>query len=105
MDENNQAYSKEVIDEKFSLRDEKINVANRRIDDLETEVKDIKDLTIAITKVNDKVDNLKTDVGEIKESVKSFVAQPQENWNKFKMAIACAVGTGIVGIIIALIFK
>jgi len=98
-------YSKETIDEKLKLRDEKINVANHRIDDLETEVKDIKDLTIAITKVNDKVDNLTTDVVEIKDSVKKFTSQPQENWNKFKMAIACAIGTGIVGVIIALIFK
>lgn len=105
MDGINSTYSKEVIDEKFKLRDEKIGVANHRIDDLETEVKDIKDLTIAITKVNDKVDNVKSDVSEIKESVKSFVAQPQENWKKFKMAIACAIGTGIVGVIIGLIFK
>lgn len=105
MDGMNATYSKEVLDEKFKGVDEKFKVSNHRINDLEEEVKDIKALTNAIGVVNTKVDNLKDDVVEIKESVKSFTIQPAKNWNKFKMAIACAIGTGIIGVIIGLIFK
>ncbi len=84
---------------------EKFKVINHRIDDLEEEVKDIKELTLAINTVNSKVDNLKEDVGEIKDCIKAMTKQPSENWNKFKMAVACAIATGLVGVIIALIFK
>lgn len=87
------------------LIEEKFKVANHRIDDLETEVKDIKELTIAITKVNEKVEVLADCVGEIKTDIKEMKKVPSENYNKLKMALACAAGSGIVGYVIGAIFK
>ena len=49
-------YSKDVIDEKFKGIDEKFEVSNHRIKDLENEMKDTKDLVNAISAVDKKVD-------------------------------------------------
>lgn len=84
---------------------EKFKVINHRIEDLEAEVKDIKALTIAINTVNSKVDTLTDNVTEIKDGLKEITKRPAERWEKLIMAVVCAVGTGIVGIILALIFK
>jgi len=78
------------------LTEEKIKVINHRIGDLEAEVKDIKDLTIAISTVNNKVDSLSDDMTEVKKDLKEIIKRPVDNWNKFYMAVACAVASGIV---------
>ncbi len=87
------------------LCNEKFKVINHRIEDLETEVKDIKALTIAINTVNSKVDTLTDNVTESKGGLKEITKRPAERWEKLFMAIVCAVGAGIVGIVLALIFK
>ena len=87
------------------LINEKFKVANHRIDDLEIEVKDIKELTIAMSRMSDKVDVLAGCMAEVKTELKEIVKRPAENANKFYMAVVCAVGTGVVGVVLGLIFK
>ena len=86
------------------LIDEKFKSVNRRVDDIETEVKNIKDLTLAINTVNGKVDTLTDTMAEVKTELKEIAKKPAENWNKFYMAILCSLGTGIIGVIIGLLF-
>lgn len=91
-------YNKELIDEKFK-------VVNHRIDDLETEVKDIKNLTLAVTKVNAKVENIEINVNEIKQDIKNINNKPVELVDKVKIGIISSIATGIIAAVLALILK
>jgi len=91
-------YNKELIDEKFK-------VVNHRIDDLETEVKDIKNLTLAVTKVNAKVENIEINVNEIKQDIKNINNKPVELVDKVKIGVISSIATGIIAAVLALILK
>jgi hypothetical protein len=91
-------YNKELIDEKFK-------VVNHRIDDLETEVKDIKNLTLAVTKVNAKVENIEINVNEIKQDIKNINNKPVELIDKVKIGVISSIATGIIAAVLALILK
>lgn len=91
-------YNKELIDEKFDR-------VNSRIDDLDNEVKDIKSLTLAVTKVNAKVDNIESNVNEIKQDIKGINSKPAEMVDKVKIAIVTSIATGLVVALLALILK
>ncbi|MFR5049770.1 MAG: hypothetical protein ACLUDH_15880 [Faecalispora sporosphaeroides] len=70
--------------------------AHHRIDGLEAEVKDIRDLTTAVATVNQKVDGLDSDVKEIKTDVKAITGRPGQWWDKL-----VAAGIGAAGVAIA----
>ena len=79
--------------------------AHHRIDDLEVEVKNIRDLTAAMAAVNQKVDNLKSDVDEIKADVKGITSRPGRLWDKLAAAIIGAIGAGVAAAVLALILR
>lgn len=70
--------------------------AHHRIDELSEEVKDNRELTIAVATVNQKVDGLDSDVKEIKSDVKAITGRPGQWWDKL-----IAAGIGAVGVAIA----
>lgn len=79
--------------------------AHKRIDKLETEVKDIHVLTASIARVDEKVDNVCKSVDEIKTDVKRFSEIPTQRYEKFIGAAIATLTTGLVGAILALILK
>jgi len=84
---------------------ESVKSAHKRIDDVEVEVKDLRDLTRAIAVTNTNVEGLQKDVGEIKVDVKNLSSIPAKRW---ETAVGVVI-TGVVGIVIgalmALIIK
>lgn len=79
--------------------------AHHRIDDLTEEVKDIRQLTAAMARMDAKVDGLDCDVKEIKCDVKAITSRPGQRWEKFTGAIIAALGSGLVAAVLALILK
>lgn len=79
--------------------------AHHRIDELTNEVKDIKDLTNAMVRMDEKVDGLEKDVKDIKNDIKGITTRPGKLWDKLIAAIIGAVGAGIASAILALILK
>lgn len=80
-------------------------VSEHRIADLETEVKDIRQLTTAVVQVNDKVDRLKSDMEEVKNDVKEITARPVQWWDKVISAVLGAAAAGLTAAILALVMK
>lgn len=79
--------------------------AHHRIDELDSEIKDIRGLTAAMARVDEKVDGLEGDVKEIKSDVKAISARPGKWWDKLVAAAIGAVATGIVAAILAAILR
>ncbi len=79
--------------------------AHKRIDRLETEVKDIHVLTASIARVDEKVDNVCQAVDEIKLDVKKFGEIPAQRYEKFVTAIIGTLTAGLVSTVLALILK
>lgn len=98
-------YNKELIDEKFK-------VVNHRVDDLECEVKNMKDLTNAIVAVDkkvdlfakdttNKIDNLTSNVTEIK----SYVAEKKKKPAEWIEKLVWIVIAGGIGYLLSFIFR
>lgn len=99
--------------------------AHKRIDQMGAEVKDLRNLTEAVVKVNSKVDHISDKVNEIKDDVKKvgnvepFIKEmddlkkeikqvsdrPKMWWDKLVAAIIGAAASGLVAAILATILK
>ncbi len=79
--------------------------AHKRIDAVQEEVKDIRQLTAAMARVDVKVDGLECDVKEIKNDVKAITNRPGKLWDILVGAAIGAIGAGFVAAILRLIFK
>lgn len=84
-------YSRETIDAKIDFVDEKIKVANHRIDDLEVGMKETQQLVAAMATIDKKVDILSTEVShtfvEIKkdnEAMKQDISSTSKNIEEIK---------------------
>lgn len=88
---------------------DKIGNAHKRIDDLSDEVKDLRDLTVAVTVVSDKVDVVVDKVESIDKRTKKLENEPAESFKYYKrLIIGCVITTmlgAIFGAILALIIK
>lgn len=80
-------------------------LAEHRLDELESEIKDIRSLTAAMAAVNEKVDHLKSDVVEIKEDVKEMTRRPTRIWDRLIAAAAGALVTGLIAALLQTILK
>lgn len=99
--------------------------AHRRLDRMGEEVKDLRNLTEAVVKVNAKVDNISYKVNEIKDDVKKvgnvepFIKEmdelrqevkqvsdrPKMWWDKLVAAALGAIASGIIAAVLATIIK
>ena len=86
----------------IDILDCKQNEIERRVDNLEREVKDIKELTLAINNVNNKVDNVSKDVKELKDAITSVKDRPSKLMDKLLFAIIGAIGAGVGAYIVSL---
>lgn len=79
--------------------------AHKRIDDLTKEVKDIHELTASMKAIHEKVEDLTGDMDEIKADVKKFSQRPAQLWDKLVAAAIGAIGSGLIGALLAQILK
>ena len=79
--------------------------AHRRLDRLESEVNDLQKLTEAVAVTANNVKRLQTDVTEMKNDVKALAAVPAKKWDAVIGYVMAALVSGIVGVVIGLVFK
>lgn len=79
--------------------------AHNRIDRLSEEVSDLHKLTEAMAVTANNVERLQGDVTEIKDDIKALAAVPANRWNAVVGYVLAAIASGIVGVIIGLVFK
>jgi len=79
--------------------------AHRRLDRLETEINDLHKLTEAVAVTANNVERLQADVTEMKEDVRILAAIPSKRWDAVIGYVMAALISGIVGVVIGLVFK
>lgn len=79
--------------------------AHRRIDRLESEVNDLQKLTEAVAVTASNVSRLQADVTEMKNDVKALAAVPAKRWESVVGYVTAALVSGIVGVMVGVLFK
>lgn len=87
----------------------KLNTAgkamDRRIQALEDDVRDIRKLTDAVALTAQELSHVKAAVDEVKSDVKSLSGRSGKLLDKIVAAVACAIATGLVAAVLALVLK
>jgi hypothetical protein len=84
---------------------ESVKSAHKRIDALETEVRDMRQLTVAVAQMGENIKDMRKDMSELKDDVKSLSARPGKFWDKIAFTAIGAAVTAIVGAIMYVILK
>lgn len=77
----------------------------KRLDEHDEQIKELSNVYVALTKVDDKVTNVEKDVSEMKEDLKDIKEKPTKNWDKIITTITGTVVGAVAGGIIGLIIK
>lgn len=92
--------TKEELQRLIKVEDrEKSNT--KRLNEHDMQIKELSNVYIALTKVNDKVDNVEKDVIEMKDDLKDIKNKPAKRWE----SIVDKIIFTILGIIIAYLFS
>ena len=91
------------LEQQEAVQDEKIEVANHRIDDLEEETKGNRELIIAVKEIATEMKHIKEDQADMNERLKNIEEKPSKNWDKVITAIISTVVGGLIGAIIGLV--
>lgn len=79
--------------------------AHKRLDGLEKEVGDIRNLTAAMARIDEKVDGLESNVQEIKSDVKMISGRHGKWWDDLIAGMVGAIGAGTAAAVITSILK
>lgn len=79
--------------------------AHHRIDKIESDIKEIKELTIAVKEIAMETRATREDVNDINSRLKEVETKPAQKWETIVKAGLGALGSGLVGAAIALILK
>lgn len=79
--------------------------AHRRIDEVVKEVNDLQKLTEAVAVMATNVSRLQEDISEVKSDVKSIAAVPAKRWDAVIGYVMAALISGIIGMVLGLVFK
>lgn len=84
---------------------ESAKAAHKRIDSMESHIKDLTVLTSAVASLQTETKEIKVDVVEIKTDLKQVTARPAQWWDKLIAAAIGACGSGLVATILAQILR
>lgn len=76
-----------------------------RIDKLEEEVSEIKDLTIAVKEIATETKHMREEQISLNSRLSTIEGKPAKNWDKVVSTIIATVVGGVVGAILTLILK
>lgn len=99
MDEKNEKYIQMIIENSQSCKS-----AHHRIDKLEEDVGEIKELTIAVKEIAMETKANREDVNKMNERLENIEKKPANNWDKIVTTsigtITGAIAGGLIGLII-----
>lgn len=90
---------------KVMEHDAQIKGAERRINNLETEVHDLRALTEAVAVTNTNVEQLSNKVVELHQDVKELKEVPANRWEKLVTTVITGIVGALIGAICTLIFN
>ena len=93
-------YLQKIIENEQSTKS-----AHHRIDKLEGEIGEIKELTIAVKEIAMETKATREDVNDMNSRLKVVEDKPAQHWNTIVKAILGAIGSGLAGAGIALLLK
>ena len=67
--------------------EERAKSNTKRLDEHDEQIKELNNVYLALTKVDDKVTNVENDVSEIKQDLKDIKEKPAKNWDNLKWII------------------
>lgn len=79
--------------------------AHHRIDKIEKDVSEIKELTIAVKEIAMETKATREDVNDMNGRLKVVEEKPAKNWETIVKAILGAIGSGLAGAGLALLLK
>lgn len=81
----------------------------KKLDEHDTQIKDLTRLTVAVEKIADKTDSISDKVDGIDTRITAVESAPGKKWEKVKETILVSIVTGVIGTILgallALIIK
>ncbi len=93
-------YLQKIIENEQSTKS-----AHHRIDKLESEIGEIKELTIAVKEIAMETKATREDVNDMNGRLKVVEEKPAKNWETIVKSVLGALGSGLVGAGLALILK
>lgn len=82
-----------------------VKSAHHRIDKMENDIGEIKELTIAVKEIAMETKANREDVNKMNERLETIEQKPAKNWDKIVTTIIGTVVGAIVGAIIGLVIK
>lgn len=83
--------------QKIIETEQSVKSAHHRIDEHDEKIKDLSNMYIALTKVDNKVTNVEKDVTEMKKDLKEMKDEPANSWRNLKWVIIVGVVTAVLG--------
>lgn len=83
--------------EKVSHLEERAKSNTKRLNEHDTQIKELSNVYVALTKVDNKVTNVESDVSEIKKDMKEIKEKPVKNYESIKMYIATSIISLTIG--------
>jgi predicted nucleic acid-binding Zn-ribbon protein len=93
------------IKEKVIRIEERLNNDENNIKNLQSLTKEIHSMACAIVKLTEQTNKTNDEILDLKSDIKALKAEPGDKFDKIKMALATAAGSGIVSLIISYIFN
>lgn len=73
----------------------------RRIDEHDCQLKELANVYIALTKVDNKVTNVETDVTEMKQDIKDIKETPKKRYDTIITVVITAIISGLIAFLFA----
>ena len=73
--------------ERIAKLEENVKSNQHRIDEHDEQIKELRNVHVALTKVTDKVDNVEKDVSEMKSDIKDIKEKPAKKWDNLTKTI------------------
>nr|DAU39185.1 MAG TPA: hemolysin [Caudoviricetes sp.] len=86
-----------TTEERVTEVEQRAKSNSHRIDEMQTDLKNLTELTASVKVLATKQENVESDVREIKTDVKALTEKPGKRWDAIVAAVVTAIVAGLVG--------
>lgn len=86
-----------TTEERVTEVEQRAKSNSHRIDEMQSDLKNLTELTASVKVLATKQENVESDVREIKTDVKALTEEPGKRWDTVVMTIVTAIVAAIVG--------